>query len=273
MSVSTIVRTARIITATSVAVATTVIVSLSASAQSTGFVRNEGQFPNVGNNGFVEIGDAGQSLSDAQIISLKEPEILDFISGEIDNSSNDVDLFKISLTGKTPFSAQLYSFSPSYALLVDVQLFLFDANGLGVIANDDNSQTPGAVYPTKTLDGVSAIPKLPSTLLPAGDYFLGISGFDNDPVSTNGLIFPNEPFQAVVGPTGAGGGAPLSGWTGNSSEGAFYVIQLTGVQTVRDTQSVPESSSELGLLILGAFGIYSVLRSQQKSLSIIDNAK
>ncbi|MBD1905102.1 MULTISPECIES: DVUA0089 family protein [Cyanophyceae] len=270
MGIPAVLRKTSLITATSVAIATNLIVSWSASAQTTGFVKNNGQFPPIGENGFVEIGDAGQLLSNPQIIS-GGPATLDFISGEID-SPIDVDLFKISLTGTTPFSAGLYSFSPGYSLLADFQLFLFDSNGKGVIANDDTPLTPGATYPEKTFDNVSALPRLLPTLLPAGDYFLGISWFKNDPVSNEGLIFPDQPFQAVVGPTGPGGNSPLSNWTGeNTTGGNSYLISLSGVKPVAIEKSVPESSSTLGIVMLAALGGYSALTRKQKSLAIRNN--
>lgn len=269
MGVADLLHEVSSITASSVAVAAAALFGLSASVQAAecppGFVSNDGSFPPVGENGFVEIGDAGQLLPDAQVIA-QCPVTLDFISGEF-SSNTDIDLFKISLTGTTPFSARIYSFSPGYALSTDTQLFLFDSNGIGVVANDDTSLTPGAVYPTKTFEEVSAISTIGATALPAGDYFLGISWFDNDPLSDEGLIFPNEPFQAVVGSTGPGGELPLSSWTANNTGGfGSYLIQLSGVQPVAAaTTAVPEPSSALGVLVLGALGAGTVLRRKQHS--------
>ena len=147
----------------------------------------------------TEIGDAGQLLSNAQVI----PGGTDFITGTI-SSNNDVDLFQITLGGGT-FSATTVG-----GAAFDTQLFLFDENGLLVAQNDDSdssltlqstlsvSPTSGSTIPVTTTGTTSLNP---------GTYFLAISSYDNDPV-----------------------GSPLSDFTGDGFGNGSYTIALTGVQ-------------------------------------------
>lgn len=231
----------------------------------TGFVENDGSFP-VGQLGYLEQDDAGALLDDAQAIA-HCPGSLDFIYGQL-SDSDPVDLFKFSITDDEPFSAGLYSFSPGYALDYDSQLFLFDSAGKGLFANDDRPLVPGTTFPDKTLTEVSAISRIDDISLPVGDYFLGISAFDIDPWGDNGEIFPDAPYQAVVGPTGPGGDDPLSQWAGaGGSTSGDYLIELTGVSALASTsnstwnsdssESVPEGPFGLGL---GLVGLWAGLR-------------
>lgn len=170
-------------------------------------------FTRTANASVAEIGDAGQSLLDSQIIP-GGSGTLNSISGTL-SSGNDVDLYQITLTGGGTFSASTVGNS-----FADTQLFLFDQNGFGVIANDQAS-------------GTSQSTLFETTPLAPGTYFLAITGYDNDPVSQGGLIFPTGfgPDETVVGPTEVGGGSPLSGFTGNGFGASdFYTITLTGVQ-------------------------------------------
>ena len=170
-------------------------------------------------NGTVpEIGDAGQLLTEAQIIPSVEPT-LDSITGNL-SSNNDVDLFQVTLTGGGTFSATTQGTDTTVS---DPQLFLFDENGFGVFGNDDfNSLQP--TLPAET----------PLTPLEPGTYFLAISSFNNDPVSSFGEIFASSDqfgqFGSVLETTGPGGGAPLSGFTDAGGSTGSYTIALTGVE-------------------------------------------
>lgn len=167
--------------------------------------------------GFAEIGDAGNLPATAQ-----QPAgagSLDSIAGTL-TGPPDQDLFRVCLTGGETFSASTVG---TPGTVSDTQLFLFDRNGIGVLANDDE---PG---------GVSLRSRLPLGAGPAagGVYYLGITAFNDDPASNvpasgDGLIFPSFPFRDVHGPTGPGGGSPLSSWTGSSGSAGTYTIELTG---------------------------------------------
>jgi hypothetical protein len=137
-------------------------------------------------------------------------------------------MYCINLTGSGTFSATTVGLAG-----FDTQLFLFDSPGLGVYANDDD------VAFQSTLPAGHAL--TPTT---AGLCYLAISGFDLDPVSAGGQIFPNT-FTGVHGPTGLGGGSAISGWTGTGVFGD-YIIALTGAEFV--PVAVPEPAT---LLLFG----------------------
>lgn len=200
---------------------------------------------------FTERRDAGETPDDAVAIFSDQVSPLDSISGVL---TGDADLFQIFLTGDQQFSATTLNAdtllgipidnaigSPN-DLLGDTQLFLFDALGNGVYANDDSFGSSQATLPSLSLSPVES-----------GIYFLGISGFDLDPVSAGGEIFPDGPD--VVGPTGPGGNAPLLGFAGESTSSGRYTIALTGAQTIAAPATVPEPTSVLSLLTLAVLGL------------------
>ena len=211
---------------------------------------------------FTESSDAGESLADATSVTSAQMTPLESISGTL---FGDADLFKIFLTGGQTFSATTTSSETAQIpvnqalgipidVVVDPKIFLFDASGKGVYANDDafgSTQStllsgPGGFSPSQS-----------------GNYFLGISGTGYEALSANGQIFPTEPFDQQAGPTGPGGSAPLVGFAGDRTlSSGKYTISLTGAQTVVANQpvSVPGPSMTLGLLALGAKAITSKIK-------------
>lgn len=157
---------------------------------------------------FLEIGDAGDLPGIAQAAGTLP--LLTQITGSIANGT-DADLFAISLATAGQFSAT----TAGVGTLGDTQLFLFNASGVGILANDDTIGLRAA---------------LPGTSLDAGLYFLAISSFNRDPVSAGGLIFPSSPFSGVFGPTGPGGAGPITGWLGSGGTGTYTIdLQLEPV--------------------------------------------
>lgn len=149
-------------------------------------------------------------------------------------------VYKIDITDFNQFSAQTVvpTFNTmGFGDVQDTELFLFDASGNAVYANDD--------YP----DGTSQLSLLPNPsggLGPGanGTYFLAVTfGFDSAFDSSGNSLFASGAFTDVVGPNpGAGsfdhwgGGTPPS-----DTDLRAYQINLTGV---------PEPSS-LALLAPG----------------------
>jgi hypothetical protein len=170
---------------------------------------------------------------------------LDSITGAI--TANDLaDLYCIFIPNPAQFSATTVG---TGGTLVDTQLFLFNANGFGVEANDDS------VGPRSTLPA-SALPPAPQA---PGIYYLAISDFDQDPVSPGGEIFPDIPFAGVHGPTGPGGGQALTGFNLAILAQGTYTINLTGATFCE----VPEPTTVV-LLGIGLAGLFIASRHRKK---------
>ncbi len=127
--------------------------------------------------------------------------------------------------------------------LDDSQLFLFDSNGIGIAANDD-------------IDDWNWLSSLSLQDLSVGTYYLGISGFDVDPITRinrqNYEIFPDTPY---VGQVSADYLSPLHHWSGEDlADGKRYSITFA--------TSVPEPSI-LALFAAGLFGIGFARRRRQ----------
>ena len=164
----------------------------------------------------LETGDAGSLPSSAQNLG-SEPvtQILGTFGG-----GGDVDVYRMCLSDGRSFSASTVGGTQR-----DTQLFLFNAQGLGVYSNDDadigmhSSRLPAEHRFSPATPGV---------------YFLAISSFNNDPQSEDGEIFPDM-FSGslypdfVVDAAGVGGHAPLIDWAGLQRGAAgSYRINITG---------------------------------------------
>lgn len=204
---------------------------------------------------FIEVDDAGESLSTAQVIP-SGASLLESISGTLSGFDDPADLFEIFLTEGQSFFASTVGGAD-----FDTRLFLFDADGSGIYFNDDSSGTLQSTLPANSS----------FTPTQSGTYYLGISGFDYNPVNAEGdRLFPSladfpvdvpaeDIFTGVFGPTGPGGDAPLDGFDGAIlNSGGSYTIALA------EAEAVPEPSSILALLIAGASGAALRLRSHRK---------
>jgi hypothetical protein len=162
----------------------------------------------------TEAGDAGELPATAQ--DLGAETALDAITGSI-GSDTDRDLYRVCLSGGGSFSASTVG-----GTMVDSQLFLLNAAGHGVYANDD---APGVL-------GQSELPAH-DVLTPAsaGVYYLAITRYNQDPVTAAGpRLFPDVVF--TIGPSSSNPATVIAGWT-NGRTGSFgdYRIALTGVVT------------------------------------------
>jgi hypothetical protein len=194
---------------------------------------------------WTEAGDAGDLLATAQIPTGSVTTITGTAS-----TTTDLDLYKIFISDPTGFSAYVSGGDGSGDY--DSAIALFDQNGVGVYANDDATGDNGqAGLPVDNSFG-------PRT---SGIYYLAI--FDDNTWPTSGnvstedhFIFPEStyPYTQILGPTGGGGAAPLTGWfsfgapiTLNES----YSIALTGVS------AVPEPA--VYVLLLGGLALISFI--------------
>ena len=167
------------------------------------------------------------------------------ITGSI-GSTTDADMYALYLPSPAAFSATTVG-TPT---LGDTQLFLFNAAGYGVVANDDHSGG-GTLLSTIPVGSVTGS---------AGLYYLAISRYDRDPRSAGGLIFPSSPFTGVHGPTGPGGGSPITLWGGTSQVGG-YTIRLTGAEGSATVVPLPGALC-LGAVLLGTTGLVRRFRGK-----------
>ncbi|AOY81030.1 filamentous hemagglutinin N-terminal domain-containing protein [Moorena producens JHB] len=170
------------------------------------------------------VGDTGEVLETATVISDSPavPFEFIFISGAISEES-DVDLYQIFLTGGGTFSART-----TEGTELDTQLFLFDEEGIGIYANDDDTECGGCVQSFLP-------PGTPLTPTEPGIYYLAISGFGVEPVSEAGDIFPDGDdtgdFTSIDEADELGSESPLAGWEDRSGfDIGEYTIIITGVE-------------------------------------------
>ena len=173
-----------------------------------------------------EPGDAGGFLASAASCL----GTVDQIQGQFGGGNPHADMYQITIAPGGGFSATTVG-----GAVWDTQLFLFDAAGLGIAANDDSAAGQQSTLPLGN-------PLLAS--LPGGIYYLAISHFDNDPLSPGGLIFPIALATDVIGPTGPGGGLAINDWSSNADGGGQYTIFLTGTG-----EPIPEPGT---LLLVGS---------------------
>jgi len=172
-------------------------------------------------------------------------------------SDKDVDAYLICVFDPENFSAKTAGTNTAF----DTQLFLFTLDGVGVYANDDVNQTDKGI--NFNTDKLSELPVGYGDCLGCGLYILAISGYNEDPSSDSGPIFPNTPFDEVVFPKTLD---ELAVWhpSGHFNTGP-YTILLTGAGFASDCENlcdgepveepIPEPATA-GLLLLGLAGLF-----------------
>lgn len=161
---------------------------------------------------WVEVGDAGPLIPGQITVGIGA---LTSIQGSL--STVDIeDLYCIRIDNPSAFSA-----TTNGGAAWDTQLFLFNANGIGVSFNDDISNvTP-----------INRQSRLTGQFVPSpGIYFIGISPYDRDAVSAGGEIWTDTPFDGERAPNGPGAAGVFNGWVGAPSAvtPGPYTIFLTG---------------------------------------------
>ena len=182
-------------------------------------------------------GDAGDLPGTAQVTV--GTGALTTITGLSDAATEDKDLFLIKILAGGGFSANVASDRTDGMGPDDTKLYILNAAGFGIAADDDSSTTGGPFDA-----GIQVGDPLVASL-PEGLYLVGITDLDYIPTSVGGDIFPGG---GPVGPTGPGGGSAMTGWSPSGHEDAWnYTITLTGAQYAQ----VPEPSC-MALLAVGA---------------------
>lgn len=140
------------------------------------------------------------------------PRINGFYSGV------DADMYVITICDPQHFTAT----TCNDETMVDTQLWLFTEDGRGVVFNDDNT-TPGE-------GPQSCITPLYVHTLPAGRYYLAVTGFNRDPLDSGGaFLWRDGPYRVERRPDGPGRLNPIASWVGSNYITGPYRIDLTGV--------------------------------------------
>ncbi|MER3403086.1 MAG: hypothetical protein C4337_07265, partial [Armatimonadota bacterium] len=158
------------------------------------------------NNGGGDAGDLPETAQNTAGNSIPA------IRGTLD--TDDVDMYAIYIDNPNSFSATTVG-----STSIDTQLWLFDANGKGVVFNDDSRGTVQS-----TIDNSTGCIQAP------GLYYLAISRYNRDAVGCEGgLIWNNTPYTGVRCPDGPESTSRVTGWSGSTASGN-YIIRLTGVR-------------------------------------------
>lgn len=198
----------------------------------------------------------GFAAEEAQAFTFNEPpDVPGSISGAEDLTSTPVDagsiirgglrggadLFQIAIAteSEVQFGARGRGSNPA----LDLQLFLFNSLGEGLLSNDDRSRN-------------NLNPRIRTTLA-QGNYFLGISRFDVDPVNARGReIFPDN-FRGQRSPR-AINNIVLAGF---NFEGDEPITDVAGYRINLSATPVPTPALLPGLLAFGA----GILRKKRDS--------
>lgn len=160
--------------------------------------------------------DAGSLLETAQEInSTGDSESFYRIAGNL-SDENDVDIYRIFLEENSLFGADTINEITS-RVDTDTRLFLFDTDGTGLYFNDDlNNEEYQSI--------------IENIELSAGEYYLAVTSYQNEPFSGLGNIFDDDSsLTGLVGPNDTGGTAPLQGWTEEGQNRGSYVVDITGI--------------------------------------------
>jgi len=164
-------------------------------------------------------GDAGAFPASAQVptTGVPFPAQLRTIAGNLTSLNllggpDQQDVYEIYILSPVIFQATTDSSVDSFgSTAFDSQLFLFDAAGLPVVANDGL--------------GAGATLSLPTFALVPGVYYLAISIFNSDPLNASlSPLFPDLTGPQVL-PSSV---AVPTAWTSSPAEGGAYTIALTG---------------------------------------------
>jgi hypothetical protein len=153
-----------------------------------------------------------------------------------------VDMFKIDITDFADFSAITTGVSFG---VPDTELFLFDAGGLGVYANDDasGSNTLSCLPSADSSNPCSSTRPVGVGPTTDGTYYLAITRSANGPLSVAGEIFSSVSSTDVVGPDlTMGGGSPIVDWDNNVFTSPDFDLTAFNI-TLTGTSPVPEPAT------------------------------
>ncbi len=157
----------------------------------------------------VEIGDAGDLPETAQATGTDNTTPLTSISGTLD--ANDVDMYAIYIADPNAFVAETNTSTTNF----DSQLWLFDANGKGIVHDDDSA---GSLR--------SRISNANGCIPGPGLYYIAISRYNRDAVDCNyGPI-----WSTAANACARAEASRVTSWVGTTSPGTYEIV-LTGAFT------------------------------------------
>ncbi len=156
------------------------------------------------------------------------------------------DVYEIFIENPSAFRARTFSSADGGGATFNTLLFLFDASGNGLLANDDAFPGEfGSELLPMSNDGTGV------SITAPGVYYLAICGAGNRPRSPGGAIFNLvSPFE-ISGPDGPGGSLALSEWSG-AGEFGEYTIALEGVRFI--PRAVPGLTEHFHGTSIGGWG-------------------
>lgn len=166
-------------------------------------------------------GDAGPILTSAQhVLGIGTlSTIHGMLSVDFDSPDfQDMYLIRIDCPTAITFKAGT---DPSFGGSADfnTQLWLFNASGLGLLANNDVTPSMGlSGFGNMSTDGTGVVVSTP------GLYYIAISGAGSVPVNSFGaaLFSFTSPIE-VSGPDGPGGSTPIASWSGPGETGEYLI--------------------------------------------------
>jgi hypothetical protein len=162
-----------------------------------------------------ESGDAGDSIAGAQ--ETQGVGALTMINGTIDD---DIDIFRFRIVNAAAFSITVTNTG------IDSMLFMFNAGGMGVVADDD---TAGNLLSFVDFTNVPQV---------TGIMNIAIGNFLCDPWTSTSFMWDNI-FPANEGPNANGTANPLDHWDIIGDGADDYTLVLTGAEFA----TVPEPAT------------------------------
>jgi hypothetical protein len=176
---------------------------------------------------YQEQGDAGDLPETAQATGTDTSTALSAIRGTLE--ANGVDMYVIYIANPANFSATTVNNETTF----DTQLWLFDAEGKGVVFNDD---AVGTNLNRSTINNSTGC----LTDRAAGIYYIAITRYNRDAIGCEDkLIWANDPFRAVRCPDGPERGSRVASWIGTTTTAGNYEITLTGAFTAPAQSNIP----------------------------------
>jgi hypothetical protein len=161
-------------------------------------------------------GDAGNTIGTHQTPTGTNP--FTELGGTIE-SVGDADLYLIEICDAANFSATTVGGTLD---IFDTRLYLFNASGMGVTANDD---VPLGNPGDNTL--LSRISN--ANVTTNGLYYLAVTFYDSAPQSAGGLLmWEEEPYELERTPDGPGAAGMLDSWFPGDSDVGDYIVTLNG---------------------------------------------